>query len=486
MVSVSPTQTTQYESTSTAAGSGLKKNYLSFPEIAAQSIGTIAPSGTPGLVISVVFATAGNGTWLAYVFATLALLIVALQINVFATRVATPGALYVYAGLGLGPFAGVVSGWALLIGYIFTAAAVVNGTVYTTLSVLHSVGITSFDAGLTYGIAVVAAVVAWWLAYRDIRLSTRTTLLIEIATIALILAVVVGYFVHRGNVVDAPQIQLEGVDFEKLRLGLVLAFFSFVGFESAAVLGAEAKDPHRLIPRSVIASVIGVGLLFIVSAYALTAGFRGVEPPLNTAEAPLTTLANTFGGGIIGFLVSVGVALSFFACILGSINAAARVLYTLSRHGLFHGSAGSTHASNSTPHVAATLVAIIALGLAVSLSANGWAILDGYGILGSIATYGFLVSYLLVSLGAPFYLRRNGLLKWQHVASAALAIVLLAAVLFGVVYPVPAWPYNILPYLFLGLLGLGVAYFLLLRLVAPARLVEVEADLLGTAPEAKH
>lgn len=34
-----------------------------------------------------------------------------MQINVFATRVATPGALYVYAGLGLGPFLGVISGW---------------------------------------------------------------------------------------------------------------------------------------------------------------------------------------------------------------------------------------------------------------------------------------------------------------------------------------------------------------------------------------
>jgi amino acid transporter len=468
------------ESGAAATGSGLKKNYLSFSEIFAQSIGTIAPSGTPGLVISVVFATAGNGTWLAYVFATLALLIVALQINVFATRVATPGALYVYAGRGLGPFAGVVSGWALLIGYVFTAAAVVNGTVYTTLSVLHSIGVTSIDQVLLYAIAVVSAIAAWWLAYRDIRLSTRTTLLIEIVTIALILAVVVGYFIHRGNVVDEPQLNLEGVNFEQLRLGLVLAFFSFVGFESAAVLGSEAKDPHRLIPRSVIASVIGVGLLFIVSAYALTAGFRGVEPPLNAAEAPLTTLANTFGGGIIGFLVSVGVALSFFACILGSINAAARVLYTLSIHGLFHGAAGNTHASNSTPHVAVTLVAVLALILALALTANGWGILDGYGILGSIATYGFLVSYLLVSIGAPFYLRRQGLLKAHHVISALLAVALLAVAIVGVVYPVPAWPYNILPYVFLGLLGLGVAYFLLLRLVAPSRLEAVEADLLGT------
>src|SRR5260221_14149495 len=115
MTSVSTTQTARFDHVVTGSGNGLKKNYLSFPEIAAQSIGTIAPSGTPGLFISVVFATAGNGTWLSYVFATIALLIVAFQINIFATRVATPGALYVYAGRGLGPFAGVVSGWALLI-----------------------------------------------------------------------------------------------------------------------------------------------------------------------------------------------------------------------------------------------------------------------------------------------------------------------------------------------------------------------------------
>ena len=52
--------------------------------------------------------------------------------------------------------------------------------------------------------------------------------------------------------------------------------------------------------------------------------------------------------------------------------------------------------------------------------------------------------------------------------------------LFGTVYPVPAWPYNILPYVFLGLLGLGVAYFLILRVAAPDQLVALEDDLLGT------
>ncbi len=72
------------------------------------------------------------------------------------------------------------------------------------------------------------------------------------------------------------------------------------------------------------------------------------------------------------------------------------------------------------------------------------------------------MSYLLVSLGAPFYLRRNGLLE---VASRGLVRARHRAAGGGAVpalsHPVPAWPFNILPYVFLGLLGLGVAYFVL-------------------------
>lgn len=463
-------------------GTGLKKGYLSFPDILSQSVGTIAPSGTPGLVIPVVFATAGNGTWLAYIFATVALLIVAFQINVFAKRTATPGALYVYAGIGLGPLAGIISGWALLIGYVFTAAAVINGTVHTTLAVLHLTGLASADVALTFIIAILSAAIAWWLGYRDIKLSTRTSLVIEIITITLIVVVVLGYFAAKG-VADPAQTGLEGVNFEQLRIGLVLAFFSFVGFESAAVLGTEAKAPRSLIPRAVIWSVISVGILFVISAFALTKVFHGVEPGLNAAEAPLGVLAASFGFGPVGILISIGVALSFFACILGSINAASRVLYTLSHHGVFHASAKNTHAKNDTPHVAITLVAVIALALALGLTLGGWGILDGYGILGSIATYGFLFSYLLVSIAAPVYLKRQGLLTPWHLVSAIVAIALVALVLVTIVYPVPTWPYNVLPYIFLGLLAIGTAYFLILRSSDPERLKAIETDLFGVAPE---
>lgn len=462
-------------------GAGLRRNYLSFPEVVAQSIGTIAPSGTPGLVIPVVFATAGNGTWLAYIFATIALLIVGLQINVFSKRIATPGSLYIYVAHGLGPLVGVIAGWALLIGYVFTASAVILGTVSTTLAFAHQIGIEASAVGVVLALSIVALVVAWWFAYRDIKLSTRVTLGIEFTTLVLILLTVVIFFLHRGSIVDQAQTGLQDVHFDQLRLGLVLAFFSFVGFESATVLGTESQQPRRYIPRAVITSVVGVGLIFIISSYGLVAGFHGVDPGLDKSDAPLTVLAQSFGGGFVGILISAGVALSFFACILGSINAGARVLYTLSHHGLFHNSARATHLAHASPHIAVTVVGIVALAFSLALTIAGYGILDAYGILGSIATYGFLVAYGLVTIGAPVFLRRRGELRPWHVVSAVAALILLVVTLAGTVYPVPAWPYNVLPYVFLILLAIGVAYFLALRQLAPARLAQIEADLIGSA-----
>lgn len=462
---------------------GALRRNLSLPEVVAQSIGTVAPSGTPALVIPVVFATAGNGTWLAYLFATIALLFVSWSVNQFARRSANPGALYVFAGQGLGRFSGVIAGWSLLVAYLFTAAAVIGGSVNSLLVLAHGAGIEGIDGVLIVGLSLAVILGAWALAYRDIRLSTRTTLVIELATVALILIVVIGAILFRGPAIDSEQLGLAGVEPDQIRLGLVLAFFSFVGFESATTLGAEAKDPYRVIPRSVVLSVISIGLLFVVSAYGLVGAFHGLQPALNAAEAPLTTVAQGLGLDILGTLIDVGVALSFFACTLGSINAGGRVLYALSNHGLFHASAGNAHHRNATPHVAVTLLSVIAIVLSLVLTQTGHGLLETFGLLGTIATFGFLFSYILVAAGVPAFLRRLGLLRAHHIALSLVTIVLLLIPLVGSVYPVPDWPFSALPYVFLVLLAIGLGWFLYLRARAPGRLAALEADLLATPGE---
>jgi amino acid transporter len=482
---MSTTDTAQITSPSIKVSGGtLAAGRLSLPEVIGQSIGTVAPSGTPALVIPAVFAAAGNGTWLAYVFATVALLFVAWNVNQFARYTANPGALYVFAGQGLGPFWGVIAGWSLLIAYLFTGAAVIGGSANSLLVLAHKLGLQNADHALTIVIALALIAGAWFLAYRDIRLSTRATLAIEFATVALILLIIVGALVVVGPLVDRAQFSLKGVNADQLRLGLVLAFFSFVGFESATTLGAEAKDPHRSIPRAVLVSVLAIGLLFIVSAYGLTSIFHPLPVTLDKAEAPLTTSAQLLHVGFVGSLIDLGVALSFFACTLGSINAGARVLYALSRHGLVHRSASTAHHVNATPHIAVTILAIIAIGLFLGVTEAGYGLLDAFGLLGTLATFGFLFSYILVAAGTPFFLRRIGRFKPWHAAVSAASILLLLIPLVGSVYPVPAWPYSILPYLFLGLLALGIAWFLFLKATSPESLAALEADLIPSADDA--
>ena len=155
--------------------SGLRSSYLSSIEVMAQSIAGIAPSVTPALVIPLVFGFAGNGTWLAYFFGTIAIVLVGANLNQFTKRSASPGNLYAFIVKGLGPGIGVISGWALVLAYILTASAVLCGFINYVNVLLAYVGIT-LPAIL---IGIIGALTAWFIAVKDIKLSARLMLAFE-------------------------------------------------------------------------------------------------------------------------------------------------------------------------------------------------------------------------------------------------------------------------------------------------------------------
>jgi hypothetical protein len=62
----------------------LKKDYLTCPEVIAQSISVIAPSTAPAAILGLIFVSAGNGKWLSFLLATVGLLFVCFNINQFA------------------------------------------------------------------------------------------------------------------------------------------------------------------------------------------------------------------------------------------------------------------------------------------------------------------------------------------------------------------------------------------------------------------
>lgn len=439
------------------AGSyGLKSAALSASETLAQSIALIAPTGAPVMTIPLVFGLAGDGCAIAFLIATLTILLVALNVNQFARMSASPGSLYSYITDHMHPRFGVLAGWALIIAYAGTAAAVSAGvTNYANVLLRDRFGMQVAPFVST----AIVMVLACYLAYRDVQISTKLMLWLEAGSVALVSVVAVGIIVKNGWRADVGQFTLKGVTPQQLRLGLVMALFSSVGFESATSLGSEARNPLTAIPRAVKWSAALAGLFFFVCAYAEVLGFRGEAQTLDKSLAPLHVLAQKAGlPPLVGTLTDLGAVVSFFSCFLACITAAARVLFLMSRQGALHAVLGAAHGENQTPHRAVLLTSAAAFLPAGIMTLRGVNLFDIYGLIGTMATFGFVTAYILVSAAAPLYLRSQGKLTAGAMTVSILAVLAMCAALLGSLYPVPAPPYSILPYLYVGLLLGGFAW----------------------------
>lgn len=449
---------------------GLKPNCLSFGEVLAQSFAVIAPTTIPASNLGLVVALAGNGTWLSFVLGLVGLVLVSLNINQFASRSASPGSLYSYIVRGLGPTAGVVCGWSLVLAYLFTGMSVLCGFANFSEALFGHLGIPISPITLL----AIGAGIAWYAAYKDVQLSAIAMLWLELTSLGFIAVLCGLIWLHTGLALDWSQITLKGVNPGSVATGLVLVMFAFSGFESATSLGDEAKKPLKNIPRAVLGSVVLAGLFFIATAYIEILAFNRAGIDITSAEQPLSVLSSQIGLGWLGELVAFGALFSFFACVLGSINPAARVFFTMAQHGLFPASVGESHAENRTPHVAVSLCSLVMFLVPACLTLFHVKLFDSMGYLGAICSYGFLTVYILISIAAPVYLHKIHQLKRRDVGIAAGAIGFMMIPVLGSIgvpgsawFPVPKAPYDAFPYLFLLYLVATCGWFVLQRLRSP-------------------
>jgi amino acid transporter len=434
--------------------SGLRHNILSPLETLSQSISAIAPTTSPALTIPLVFALAGNGAWLAYLLACAATLLMGFCIARFARTSASPGSLYKYATDSLPPIGGRTAGWALLLAYIATGASVVGGFLNYARVLVPAAH--NLPAWL---IALLATAAATYFAYHDVQTSARLMLWIEAASVSMIALVILALILRTGVHIDTPQAHLSGVTPSGVRLGVVLALFSFVGFESATTLGHEAKNPLRTIPRAVVQSAILAGLFFLLCCYTETLGFRQLHQDLGASQAPFRALSTLAHLPIFGPLIDICAFVSMFACTLACITAAARVLLKMAHDGLVHSHLGRAHAKNETPHIAVLACGLAVALLSAGLAAHGTSGADIYAQMGSLAVYGFITAYFLVALALPFYLRRQSQLTPSALTLAIAAALAMLLAMAGTVYPIPPAPYNTLPYFYLAYLAAGLLWF---------------------------
>jgi amino acid transporter len=447
------------ESTSLRAGS------LSFIEVLAASVALIGLSMTPVLIAPYMFGAAGNGSWLAYVFGGIMLLLVALNLNHFAKRGTGAGSMFLYAANELGPVLGTLAGWSLVWAYVFVGAAQFGAQPLFFGALAQLLG--SHIPVLTVMIAL--AFICWILAVRDIALSTIVMLVLESISVAIICALVAIVLFQHGPHIDTAQLHLNGVGRASIGLGIATAIFSFVGFESATAFGGEARDALRTIPRAVIWSVIIAGAFFVLTIYAEILGLRGTKPSLDQLSAPLWNLADAVGAGYFKIPIAIGAICSSFSVALACVNTGARILLPMAQNGLLPQGLASIHHRHRTPHVALATVVILMLGIGIAMWLARVAPIDVFNFCGTLSSLSFIAVYLLICIAAPKYLKRTGRLRAADLAIAVLSWIFLIATAVTLFYPVPPPPTNYFPYFFLAYLAIGLILYAFSRRAQPAK-----------------
>ena len=395
---------------------GLDRRSLGRAEVTAQSVSVMAPCAA-GATVPLLIAESGAALVGSIVVAVFLAGLVSRVLTEFASRLAAPGALYTYAAKGLGPAAGFATAAAMVLGYGALAMFTLTESATYLLRVL---GIDRPTAAVLAATIVTIGSVSAIVLLRGIRASARVSLVVEVVAVTILVAVAITVMVTVRGGVDLSVLAAAPTGLADFATGVALATCALIGFESAASLSVEARAPLRSVPSAIRGSLVFGAVVVLVVAVAQDVA-RG--PGSSSADGNLDVLVSRVADGWFAPVVDLGVVASFLACTLACVTALARLLLSLSREGLLPGRMGSTHVRFKTPVTAITAAMTVIVAVPAAIAAFGVGLRPMAGSLAAAPVIGFIASYVIVSVAAPFFLYRLGELRAPTVVVAAGAAV---------------------------------------------------------------
>src|SRR5256712_2973068 len=389
----------------------LERNAVGLAPTLFRSIPHLPPAAAVAFSLIVGVPYAGGSIPLAVLLALIACLLGAISIGQLAKHLPSAGGLYTYSSRGLHPYVGFLVAWGFIL-----AEAIVAPLLYLVFGNELAANLQS-HFGWPYWLwapfAVLAGLIVWFLTYRGIRLSTGTGVALGAFEIVVFLALAVTLVIAAGDrntlSVFAPNTgNAKGLG--SIFPAMIFAILAFIGFEAAAPLAEEAKEPRKTIPRAVVLSALLIGIFYLVCYYAATVyfgpnkmakdfiGFNSNDPWSGMAQA-------VWGPGLI--IVILAVLNSAIANSNAGVNAATRVGYALARIGLLPRMLGRVHPKFSTPHVAVNVQAGGGIILAVALGLVAGGPIPAFALLATVATIVVVTIYILTNLSNLVFLLRE-------------------------------------------------------------------------------
>lgn len=447
----------------------LRRNAVGLGGAVIMSAALMGPAVSVYFNPQVTAANAGIATPFVFVLGLLVMILVANGVMEMARVLPSAGAFYTYVSRGIGPRAGFLTGALMFAAYALLVPAE-----------LALIGVYSSDILGGYGVHIHWTVIAAgftalmvFLSLRGITSSLHVALGLFAAEVAVILLLSVVVLAKGGaeGLSIAPLNPAESANgLSGIALGMVFALLSFVGFEAAATLGEEVRDPQRNVPRGMLLALLLVGGIYLFCTYAEMVGFgRAGVDDLVGDTAPFTTLATTYAPWL-KLLVGLAGVSSIFAVTMNTNNGIVRILFAMSREGMLPAPLATVHPQHRTPTTAiwATAAFAVLLTFGVGLVSGPF---NTYVYLGLILTLAIIPVYMLTNAACiRYFAAREDRSVLRHLVLPVLGILLLLIPVDGLLIPVPPAPLRYFPYLVLAYIVAAWVYATVLARTRPEAL----------------
>ncbi|MFK8163823.1 MAG: APC family permease [Lewinella sp.] len=353
----------------------------------------------------------------AFVLAAIPALLAAAAYAMLASAMPRAGGSYVYASRGLNPYLGFVASFSQWFGLSIAIGVISYVIVPFVRDVAVALDWQQVASWMEIGtVRVGLSMALLWLFVGiniiGLRFYERTLIPLMILMFGMGVIVIFAGFYFPSEAFAEQLLEREGrqvpeaasqFSFSTLLTAAALLFSSFIGFDSIAQAGGEAKRPQRNLPLAIAIAVLGVGMYY----FLFTAAVYNVVPWSFVAEEALQK--DISAPGLLSYVLSpgwsvviiLGAAIALINDLPAMLLSVSRLMFAWAEDGIFPKAVGRIHARYKTPYIAVLLSGVMAsIGILGSHLAGDFFL--GIDIMVTAMLVNFLLMCITV-IALPYY-----------------------------------------------------------------------------------
>jgi amino acid transporter len=282
---------------------------------------------------------------------------------------------------------------------------------------------------------------------------------------------------------------------------VVLTVQGLTGWEAAVPLAEETENPRRNVPRSIMASILIIGVMLVIAQWGQVVGWGTNDLPnlIKASEVPALTIAHRVWGDM-WWLTLLAMITSVLGASLACQNVATRMWYSMGRAGVLPKSFGEVHPTRKTPTTAITAQWILSAVLGIGgpwLMAATEGKTDGWGdpwaffifLIAFVLVLGVIFVYVAANIGVTVYYWNKARDEFSWIKHGLFPIgtsLILIYSIYAAFNPMPSPPDNWTPLVAVLWLLAGILILVVMKVLGKADWLTRAAAIVAEQEDTQH